>query len=269
MAPDGKTNGTHRAQRARGWRVAGFALLAGFFALWELLTRTGMVNAYFLPPVSEILRSLYELIASLEILRHAGITLRRVCMGYALGSLAGYALGFACGTRPRLYTLLEFTVEFLRPMPSVALIPIGILFLGLGDALNAAIIGWACSWPVFINTMDGVRGVDPVQIQTARTFGLGRAAILRRVVAPASLPHVFTGLRVGLGIAVAVVVITEMVASGEGLGAFILNTSISYRVPQMYAGILVVGVFGYLLNRAFLALENVVLAWHCGMTASE
>lgn len=105
-------------------------------------------------------------------------------------------------------------------MPSVALIPIGILFLGMGDALNVAIIGWACSWPVFISTMDGVRSTDHILINTARTFGLNRMGIIRKVIIPSALPFVFTGLRVGLGIAVAVVVITEMVASGSGLGFF-------------------------------------------------
>jgi NitT/TauT family transport system permease protein len=243
-------------------RLSGYVLLAALFLLWELLARKGWVDANYLPPVSDILESLYELTASLEIVRHTGITLRRVLLGFALGGAAGYCLGFACGYRRRLHSVLELTIEFLRPMPSVALIPICILFLGMGDALNVAIIAWACSWPVFINTMDGVRSVDPVLLDTARTYGHSRRSMVRKVVVPATLPQALTGLRVGLGIAVAVVVITEMVASGSGLGAFILSTSLSYRVPQMYAGIVVIGVFGYALNRAFLAAEARAVSWH-------
>ncbi len=245
-------------------RAPGYMLLACCFALWELFTRIGWIDPNLLPPVSDVIESLYELTVNLEIIRHLGVTLRRVLLGYALGGAVGYGLGFACGCWPRLYALLEFTVEYLRPMPSVALIPIALLFLGMGDALNIAIIAWACSWPVFINTMDGVASVDPVLVRTGRTFGLGRAALQRKVLGPASLPAAFTGLRIGLGIAVAVVVITEMSASSDGLGAFILAASLNYHVAQMYAGIVVVGLFGYVLNRCFVWLESRILCWNIG-----
>jgi NitT/TauT family transport system permease protein len=250
-------------------KASGFLLLAFLVGLWEIASRLHFVDSNYLPPVSTIASKLYELVSSFEIIRHLLISLKRVVLGYLLGSSVGYVLGFLCGYMHRAYSLLELTVEYLRPMPSVALIPIGILFLGMGDELNVAIIGWACSWPVFINTMDGVRSTDCILLNTARTFGLNKARTILKVVVPYSLPFVFTGLRVGLGIAVAVVVITEMVASGNGLGFFIISTSISYRVPEMYAGIVVVGLFGFLLNWIFLRVDGYILNWHKGFLCLE
>lgn len=246
------------------FKIGGWVLLSGMFLLWELLSRLTLVDPNYLPPVTTIAGSLWTLIGSGEIIGHLLISTRRVLAGYLIGALIGYSLGFLCGYIRRIYTLLELTIEYLRPMPSVALIPIGILFLGMGDALNVVIIAWACSWPVFVNTMDGVRATDHILINTARSFGFGKMAIVRQVIVPASLPVVFTGLRVSLGIAVAVVVITEMVASGSGLGFFIMTTAISFRVPEMYAGIIVIGFFGYALNRAFLTIDRKVLKWQKG-----
>lgn len=242
-------------------KISGFILIATLFCLCEALSRLSIVDNNYLPPISTIVYSLYELIKSLEIIRHLFITLKRVILGYILGASLGYLLGFVCGYTSRIYYILELSIEYLRPMPSIALIPIGILFLGIGDALNVAIIGWACSWPVFINTMDGVRSTDYILLNTARTLGLQRWGIIRKVIIPASLPFVFTGLRVGLGIAIAVVVITEMVASGSGLGFFIITTSLSFRIPEMYAGIIIIGLFGYLLNKAFLYIDKKILKW--------
>jgi NitT/TauT family transport system permease protein len=247
--------------------TAGYLLLLTFFGLWEALARSDLVDVNYMPPVSVICETLWGLVSTKELTSHAFITLKRVILGFGLGGLCGFVLGFACGYIPRVYGVLELTVESLRPMPSVALIPVGVLFLGIGDSLNVAIIAWACSWPVFINTMIGVRSTEHVRVNTARTFGYPRAKVISRVILPACLPYIFTGLRIGLGIAVSVVVITEMVASGSGLGYFIRISSMSYQVPQMYAGIITVGMFGYLLNKTFLVLENRMLSWHHGVSA--
>jgi NitT/TauT family transport system permease protein len=242
-------------------KISGFILITTLFCLCEILSRLSIVDNNYLPPISTIAYSLCELIRSLEIIQHLFITLKRLILGYVLGASFGYLLGFLCGYASRIYYLLELSIEYLRPMPSIALIPIGILFLGIGDALNVAIIGWACSWPVFINTMDGVYSTDYILLNTAKTLGLQRWGIIRKVIIPASLPFVFTGLRIGLGIAIAVVVITEMVASSSGLGFFIITTSLSFRIPEMYAGIIVIGLLGYLLNKAFLSIDKKVLKW--------
>ncbi len=241
-------------------RIAGFALLFLLLAAWELAARTGAVDADHLPAPSTVAAAFFETGVAAELFANMLASLRRILCGWALGGLFGFSLGFLCGHVPRAHSLLEATVEFLRPMPSVALIPIGVLFLGTGDALNIAVIAFACSWPVFVNTVYGVGSVSRVLVNTAGTFGAGRARTIRSVLIPASLPFVLTGLRISLGVAVAVVVITEMAASGTGIGAFILATSLSFRIPQMYAAVILIGVLGYCLNKAFTTAEAKLLA---------
>lgn len=248
-------------------RIKGFVLLLFFAGIWEMISRSGWVAPHYLPPASKVSQSLLELTKSWELVNHALVTLKRVALGFICGTTVGYLLGFICGYVHRVYNVLEMTVECLRPMPSIALIPIGILFLGIGDSLSVAISAWACSWPVFVNTMDAVRSTDQVLLNTARTFGYNRWGSIRKVIAFASLPIVFTGLRVGLGITIAVVIITEMIVTGNGLGFFIFSSSISYRVPEMYAGIVAIGLFGYGLNRFFRLIEGRVLKWQRGFSA--
>ena len=250
-------------------RACGFALIVLLMTCWELFCRLGWLDIRFLPPPSVIGRALFALLISLELAQHSLVTLKHVLSGYIVGASAGYALGFMCGYASRIYRLLEPTIEYLRPMPSVALIPIGILFLGLGNGLNTFIVGWACSWPVFINTMDGVRSTDRVLLNTGRTLGVKGWHLVWKIVVPSSLPWAFTGLRVSLGIAITVAVITEMIASGTGLGAFILDTSLSYRVPEMYAGIIAIGLFGYFANQIFMRVERKVLGWQRGFLSAE
>lgn len=250
------------------FRLAGYLLPAAILLAWEACARAGMIDLDALPAPSAILLELTDPATANEIGLQAAVTLRRILLGFAMGGAAGFALGFACGCLPRLYAALAATVEFLRPMPSVALIPVGILFLGTGDALNEAIIAWACSWPVFINAMRGAGAAGKSLTDTARTLGADRSRIMLRVVLPAALPSVFTGLRISLGIAVAVAVITEMAASGAGLGALILSSSLSYRIALMYAAIAATGLLGFGLNALFSLIEARVLSWRAGVSAA-
>jgi len=245
-------------------RFLGYGVVVLFLATWQALSLLGWGDVHLFPSIATIAGSLLQLSTSLELVHHVLDSLHRILIGFVLGSVAGYLLGFGCGLSARIYGLLEMSIEFLRPIPSVILIPIAILFLGIGNALNVAIIAWACSWPVFVNTMDGVRSVDHILLNTARVLGLNHWAIIREITLPASLPQVLTGLRVGLGIAVAVGIITEMVVSATGIGSFILGSSLSFRVPEMYAGVVAIGLLGYLLNRVFLIIERRALKWNRG-----
>lgn len=238
------------------YRIGGFAVVIATLATWEAVVRFDPALGYFLPPASIVARRLVQLVRSMEIIHHALATLRRVAAGFLLGASAGYLLGFACGYFRNLYTYLETVIESLRPMPSIALIPIGILLLGIGDRLSICVAGWACSWPVFVNTAEAVRSVDQIQVSTARTLGLSRWQTVRKVIAPSSLPWVVTALRVSLGISISLVVITEMLASRDGLGFFIAQSSISYRMPEMYAGIAAVCLMGFLTHHGFRLIER-------------
>jgi ABC-type nitrate/sulfonate/bicarbonate transport system permease component len=248
-------------------RLSGGFLLLGFIILWEVLPRYGIVYARYFPPFSTVMGSLFQGIYSTEILKHAAISISRAFRGYLSAILIGVTLGTLTGTIPWLSDLLEMTVEFLRPMPSVALVPIAILLFGTSDSYNISIITFGCTWPIFVNTYEGTKSIDTQWIDTARVYGASRLDLLRKVVVPAALPYIVSGLRISLGTSIIIVTVTEMLASYKGLGFFIMETYNAYQIPQMYAGIITIGIVGYGLNRLFLTWEDRFMAWHKGWTA--
>ena len=249
--------------------LAGLATFCIFLLLWEGFARASPLLQLYFPPVSRILLSLCQLIFSWELVGHIVATLGRFLRGYLLATLLAVTLGIVLGYFKLAYSLSESLIEFLRPMPSVAIIPVAILFLGIGDAMMVAVTVYACAWPILINTIAGVKNIDRTLINTARTFGLRRWKALRKIVLPAASPYIVTGLRVSLAIALILVTTSEMVVGVSGLGFFILDEERSLRTDNMYAGIFLVALLGYSLNRLFLVLEKRAMAWHRRMTAGE
>jgi ABC-type nitrate/sulfonate/bicarbonate transport system permease component len=170
------------------------------------------------------------------------------------------------GRFDRIHRGLEVIVEMLRPIPPPVIVPVAMLFFGLEDEMKVFVIFFSCAWPILLNTLDGVRNVDRVLLQTARTFGLPQRKILWQVILPACSPQIMTGLRVSLPIMLILVVISEMVGSTDGIGYFILDSQRRFKVAQMYAGMLALAIVGYLLNQLFNQLHRSLLAWHWGMT---
>ncbi|MDH3442972.1 MAG: ABC transporter permease [Deltaproteobacteria bacterium] len=245
----------------------GWLVLAALLCLWEYGARSSPKLQYYFPPVSQILYALGQLIISGRIAAHLLATISRFLEGYMLAALLAVSMGVFLGYFRFAYSLLETLIEFLRPMPSVAIVPVAVLALGIGDAMIVAVTIYASVWPMLVNTIDGVRRIEPILIDTARTFGLGRWAILWRVVLPGASPYIVTGLRISLSIALILVTTAEMIAGSRGLGFFILDQERSFNSRNMYAGIIVVAALGYALNRLFLALENKTLRWQRGMVA--
>lgn len=161
-----------------------------------------------------------------------------------------------------MHTASEVLLESLRPIPASALLPVGILLFGLGDLMTVAIITYAVIWPVLLNTIDGIRSVDPVLIDTGRTFGLSRCSIVFRVMAPAAAPAIITGMRISLALSVTLVIVVEMLVGDKGLGHRILDAERTFRFAEMYGLIAIVGLLGYSTNRAFLWVTDALVAWH-------
>jgi ABC-type nitrate/sulfonate/bicarbonate transport system permease component len=248
-------------------RFSGGFLLLILILLWELLPRYGFIYARYFPPFSEVAGALFEGFRSGEILKNAVISISRAFRGYLLAIVIGVSLGTLAGTIRWLSDLLEVTVELLRPMPSVALVPIAILLFGTSDSYNISIITFGCTWPIFVNTFEGTKTIDTQWIDTARVYGTTRFDLLKKVIVPASLPYIVSGLRISLASSIIIVTVTEMLASFKGLGCFIMETYNAYRIPQMYSGIITIGIVGYGLNRLFIAAEDRFMAWHKGWTA--
>jgi ABC-type nitrate/sulfonate/bicarbonate transport system permease component len=254
---------------AKRWNRTGWLVFVALVLIWELSAHFHAPLRSYIPPMHQIMASLVQLIASGEIARHIFTTLMRFLTGYLIAAVIAVSLGIILGYFPFGHNLLETSIEFLRPMPSVAIIPVAILVLGIGDGMIVAVTVYASLWPILINTIDGVKRIDPVLVQTGRIFGLGPWRLLRRVILPAASPYIVTGLRISLAIALILVTTAEMIAGGTGLGFFILDEERSLRNGNMYAGIILVSLLGYLLNRLFLLVEARVVRWRKGMIARE
>ena len=247
-----------------GWLVFGCLLL-----LWECGARSSATLQLYIPPVSQIVFALGRLIVSGQVAVHLLATLSRFLQAYVTAALLAVGIGVLLGYFRSAYGVFETVIEFLRPMPSVAIIPVAVLTLGLGDAMIIVVTVYASVWPILINTIDGVTRVEPTLIDTARTFGLRRWAILWRIILPGAAPYIATGLRISLSIALILVTTAEMIAGSRGLGFFILDQERSMNTGNMYSGIIVVAALGYLLNRLFLSLEAKALRWRSGMIGHQ
>jgi ABC-type nitrate/sulfonate/bicarbonate transport system permease component len=254
---------------SRKFNWNGWLVLALLLFLWEYGSRLNPKLQLYIPPVSQILATLGQLIFSGQVAGHILVTLRRFVEGYLLAAALGVTLGVILGYFRFAHNLLEMLIEFLRPMPSVAIIPIAILLLGIGDSMITAVTVYAGIWPILISTIDGVRYIERTLVDTGRTFGLSRRRILWHVILPAASGYIVTGLRVSLSVALILVTTAEMIVGSQGLGFFILDEERSLHSSAMYGGIILVALLGYSLNRLFLALENKTMKWRRGVIARE
>jgi len=250
-------------------RWLGVAFIVVLLLAWEIAAATGAMPSLSFPRMSGILAAWWRLVVSGELPRELGDSLWRMFAGYFIGAALGVLLGLLMGYFRIFYNLLEPITEVLRPIPSPAYLPIVILFLGIDDAMKIFMIAFASLFPVLINTYSGVRSVDPIQLQTARTFGVAGRRLVWQVVLPAASPFIFTGMRVSLAVALIVMVISEMVAASSGIGYFILSAQRGFQIREMFAGVLTLAAVGYVLNRLFVAIESRVLAWHYGYTQQQ
>lgn len=242
--------------------MLGIALpLAGLVAL-EIASRSGWVNPTFLPPPSTILASFWGIIASGSFIAPLAQTLLLLFAGYGIGCLAAIVLGVLMGSSRPIFNLFEPLTELLRPLPKPALLPALILFLGLGARMEITIVALGCFFPVLINTIQGVRAVEPTMINTARTFGHGTMAIWRRILLPASAPYILAGMRISLGLGLILVVTAEMIAGSGGLGDSILSAQRTFLVKESYAWLVVLALLGLLLTWLFTWVERRLAFWN-------
>jgi ABC-type nitrate/sulfonate/bicarbonate transport system permease component len=242
-------------------RWPGFVLFLLILVAWEYASANNLVDQVSVPRVSDIVTSWIASMKNGQLLAALVPSLGRIFSGFGLAVVVAVPLGLAMGSIGLIYRLLEPLTEFIRPIPAAAYIPVAILFLGIGNEMKVFVVFLACLFPVLLNTYGGVRGVDPVLIDTGRTFGVSRLKALWQIVLPAALPNILTGMRISLGIALIVVVVAEMIAGNSGIGYYILDMQRSFRIPDMFAGIFTLGILGFIINFAFLKIEQHFLRW--------
>jgi ABC-type nitrate/sulfonate/bicarbonate transport system permease component len=242
-------------------RLVGLLSLATVLAVWEFVARYRLVNPVLMPAPSMIADTLGGLLVSGEFLGPLLHTIAVFAAGYAIGCLLGIGIGLWMGCSRAAYGLLEPLVELLRPIPKSALVPALFLFLGIGKVTMVTVVAFGSVFPVLINTLQGVRDIDPVLLDTARTFQCTRRRTVLSVILPAALPSVLTGMKVSLGLGVALAVLAEMLAGENGLGFVILDTQRAFQIREMYAWVVILAVFGVGLSLLFDKIEQHAAPW--------
>jgi sulfonate transport system permease protein len=248
-------------RRSYGLAIAGFVLPVVLAILWEGLVAAGIANGRLMPPPSVVGRSLWGLAASGELLTHAGATLWRVAAGFGLGALAGTVLGAVTGALPVARSLLDPTLQALRAIPSIAWVPLFILWLGIFEASKVALIAVGVFFPVYLGVAAAIQGIDRKIVEVGRVFRLSRLAMVRRVLLPAILPAWIVALRSGLGLGFMFVVAAEIMGASEGLGYLLVDGQQLGRPDTIIAAIISFAVLGKLADGLLVAITRPFLTW--------
>jgi NitT/TauT family transport system permease protein len=238
--------------------VAGVVTLG---LLWEFLPRIGVLDAYFIPPLHVVLGAVVDLAQSGELWRHLKASLVRSGVGFFLATGLAIPIGAAIAWYRPVRQVTQPVFEIYRNTAALALLPVFTLILGLGESSKIAIITYACFFPILLSTIAGVATVDPQLLRSARVLGLSPVATFRKVVFPAAVPTIFTGIRIAGAASILVLIAAEMVGAKAGLGFLIMYANFNFLIPKMYAAILVTTLLGLAVNYSLVALERRFSRW--------
>lgn len=241
--------------------LGGIAVVVALLGLWTLVTRWQLVSPVFLPRIGDILDALIELFEDGSLGRAVIGTASRMLLGFAMASLVGCCLGLAIGLSPAARAYVEPSLEFLRPLPASAIIPVAVMFLGLSKAMIFAVIVFGSLWPTLLATVQGIKSAEPRLFEMARTMELPRRTVIASIVLPAALPDIFAGLRLAMTVSLILAVVTEMMSAEPGLGATILQSARSFRSPELFAGVFMLGAIGFTTNLVMEAIQRRLLRW--------
>ena len=237
------------------------AAIVGLLAIWELAPRLGLVDSTFLPPFSDVMVAWWQLFADGQLLDNTLASLGRSLTGFGLAVVTAVPLGLLIGWYKPVAELLGPLLEVFRNTAALALLPVFVLLLGIGETSKISIVLYACVWPILLNTISGVRSVDPLLIKSARSLGLRPVRMFQKVVLPAAVPTVFTGIRLAGAYSILILIAAEMVGAKAGLGYLINYAQYNFAVPDMYAGIITISAVGLLVNQLLVQLERRFSTW--------
>lgn len=249
-----------RLQRI-GWPLASFGMGLLFVLVWYLVARARLVSPVFLPGPERAWDALVHGLMDGDLLAKTLATVERMVYGWLLASLAGIALGALIGASETARAYIEPTLEFLRPLPASAMLPLAVAILGLTDAMVLAVIAFGALWPMLLATVHGFAAVEPRLYQVGRALGLSRLDVIWKIALPSAMPDIVAGMRVGLSIALILAVVGEMLASRPGLGQAILLAARSFQSADLYAGVILLGLLGYISGMLLTTVEQRLLRW--------
>ncbi len=241
--------------------LARYGLVVVFLALWQISASRGWVNPAVFPPLDVIVSALWGSIASGALVDDVAISLQRAGIAFAAAVAVGIPLGLVMGQARIVEQALDPLFQFFRQTSALALYPVFILLLGLGETSKVFVIFWATLFPLLLSTIGGVKEVDTKLIEMARTYGAGRLAIFRRVVLPASVPAIFVGLRLSATTALLLLIAAEMIGANKGIGFQVMNAQYNFQIPLMFAAILLLALFGLAANAVLVLLQRKLCRW--------
>ena len=236
-------------------------VLLGMIGVWELTALSGLLSPVFLPPVENALAALWALAGDGTLWTAILGTTGRMLVGFAFATLVGCSLGILIGLSPGARAYIEPSLEFLRPLPASAIIPAAILMLGLTKTMIIVVIIFGSLWPTLLATVQGIKSVEPRLFEMAQTMELSRREVILSIVLPSALPDIFAGVRLGLTVSLILAVVTEMMSAEPGLGSIILQAARSFNSADLFAGVIVLGGLGFLINMVMEQAQRRLMAW--------
>lgn len=246
---------------AISWRLASIAVAAGFIALWQLVANLRLVSPVFLPGPDRAWAALVRGFSSGELAGKLAGTVEHMAYGWLAASMAGVALGTLIGSSRSMRTYIAPTLEFLRPLPVSAIIPVAIALLGLTQGMVLFVIAFGAIWPVLLATIHGLEAVEPRLYEVASALQISRSAVVAKIALPSALPDILAGMRLSLTVALILSVVCEILAGLDGLGHWLLLSARAFRSADLFAGVILLGAIGYLTSIAMSLLEQRLLAW--------
>ncbi len=253
-----------RLLRALLRHAAPWAVPVGLAVLWQIASSQGWLSTRVLPAPLDVLRAAWQLAASGELWTHVRVSAGRALTGLAIGGGLGLLLGLLTGSLRVAETLLDSTIQMVRNIPALALIPLVILWFGIDETAKLFLIAVSVFFPVYLNTFHGIRNVDPQLIEMGRTYGLTRWQLYRDVVLPGALPSILVGLRFSLGLMWVILIVAETISAQSGIGYLTMNAREFLQTDVVLVGILLYALLGKLADVAARALEHGWLRWHPG-----
>ncbi|MDR2007285.1 MAG: ABC transporter permease [Acidaminococcales bacterium] len=243
-------------------KLAALSGLVGFFLLWEIAPRLGVIDEQFIPPVSAVLAAMAKMTGGGELFVHIAASVQRTLIGIFLATIIAIPAGFILGGAfPAATLFLRPLTRILGQINAFCLFPIFILFFGIGELSKISIIFWSTIWPIFSTTVAGVRQIDPLYIKIARSMGTGKLSIFYKVIMPGAAPVIFTGVRAGANLAFLMLIAAELIGAKAGLGWLIKNSTENFIIPRLFAAALLIAVLGMLANYLITYAEKTLISW--------
>ena len=251
-----------RYVRSTAWRITKPSIaIAVLLGIWELAPRFGLVDRVFLPPFSEVVSAFFTLVGNGQLQEHVTASLSRALTGFFVAVVIAVPLGIAIAWYRPVSDFLNPILELFRNTAALALLPVFVLILGIGEESKIALVIYACTFPILLNTISGVRSVDPLLVKSAVSLGFSPIRLFQKVVLPAAVPTIFTGIRMSAASSILVLIAAEMVGAKAGLGYLITASQLNFQIPNMYAGIIAISLLGLTLNGVLVLIERRLSRW--------